>query len=404
MPFIDRLIQNRIENILSRGKSILLLGPRQTGKTTLLNHQITADMEYSFIEAEVRRRYEANPEILLREIKAYSQLRQSNTLPIVMIDEIQKVPAIMDTIQAAIDKKLAIFVLTGSSARKLKHSKNDCEVNLLPGRVIELRMEAFSLLEIPKPLPSIDDLVLNGSLPEIVQQKDITHKEELLTSYVSAYLEEEIRAEALVRNLASFSRFLTYAAVESGKEINVNNLSQEIGVSRHTINEYYHILIDCLIVDRIEPITDLTTRRRLTKSPKYLFFDMGIRRVAAGEGLRLPQKYYGELFEQFIGIELLKLIRFFAPQAQLKYWHDHAGPEVDYIIEYNRHFIPIEVKWTTTPSPGDARHLLKFINEYDCVKPAYVICRTPKPMELSENILAVGWEMMPDIIRRILES
>ncbi len=404
MEFIARIIQHKIEAILSRGKSILLLGPRQTGKTTVLNHQIKPDIEYSFIEAEVRRRYERNPEVLIKEINAYTQLHQSKLLPIVIIDEIQKVPAIMDTLKRAIDKKLAIFVLTGSSARKLRGHKKDEDVNLLPGRVIELHMEALSLLEIPKPLPGIDDLILNGSLPEIIQQQHIEHKEELLTSYVNIYLEEEIRAEALVRNLASFSRFLNYAAVEAGKAVNINNLSQEIGVSRHTIGEYYKILTDCLIIDRVDPITDLTTRRRLTKSPKYLFFDMGIRRVAAGEGLRLPQKYYEELFEQFVGVELLKLIRLFAPQAKLKYWHDHAGPEVDYVIEYNRQFIPIEVKWTTVPSKGDARHLFKFINEYDCMRPAYIICRAPQPMELNENILAIGWEMMSSIIQKVLDS
>lgn len=404
MPFIKRLIQHKIEDILSRGKSVLLLGPRQTGKTTLLAHQVKADIAYSFIEADLRRRYESNPEILIDEIKAYLQLHQINDLPIVIIDEIQKVPDIMDPIQDAIDRKLAKFVLTGSSARKLKHNRNNQAINLLPGRVIELHMEALSLLEIPKPLPSIEDLILNGSLPEIIQQTRIQHKEELLTSYVNIYLEEEIRAEALVRNLGSFSRFLSYAAVDAGKEINLNKLSQEIGVSRYTINEYFQILIDCLIIDRIDPVTDLTTRRRLTKSPKYLFFDTGIRRVAAGEGLRLPQKYYGDLFEQFIGIELLKLIRVFAPQAKLKYWHAHAGPEVDYVIEYNRQFIPIEVKWTSTPTKGDAKHLLKFIQEYECITPAYVVCRTPRPMALSDNILAINWESMPEIIRKQLEG
>ncbi len=402
MRFINRLIQNRVNEILSRGKSILLLGPRQTGKTTLLTHQIKADLAYSFIEADVRRRHELNPEILTAEIKAHLQLHKMHHTPIVLIDEIQKIPAIMDTIQDAIDKKLAIFVLTGSSARKLKRHKENKNINLLPGRVIELRLDALSLLEMLDALPTIDELILNGSLPEIVQQKTSQHREELLISYVNIYLEEEIRAEAIVRNQPSFSRFLSYASIEAGKEINVNKLSQEIGVSRHTINEYYQILLDCLIVDRIEPITNLTTRRRLTKSPKYLFFDMGIRRVAAGEGLRLPEKYYGELFEQFIGVEILKLIRLFAPQAKLKFWRDHAGPEVDYVIEYNRRYIPIEVKWTTAPSAADARHLVKFMSEYDCIKPALIICRTPKAMLLHENILAIGWEMMPALLRDLL--
>ncbi len=259
MKFIQRLIQPKIEEILSRGKSILLLGPRQTGKTTLLEHQLKANLEISFIQADVRRRYEANPEILISEIKGFVQLQKTTSKPIVLIDEIQKVPAIMDPIQDAIDQNLAKFVLTGSSARKLKRNKENQDVNLLPGRVIELRMDALSLLESPNGLPEINDLILNGSLPEVVQQDNLQNKEELLTSYVNIYLEEEIRSEAIVRNLASFSRFLTYAAVEAGSEININNLSQEVGVSRHTIDEYYQIMLDCLIADRIEPIPNLTT-------------------------------------------------------------------------------------------------------------------------------------------------
>ena len=129
---------------------------------------------------------------------------------------------------------------------------------------------------------------------------------------------------------------------------------------------------------------------------------MGIRRIAAGEGLRLPQKYFGDLFEQFVGIEILKLIRIYAPQAKLCYWHDHAGPDVDYVIEYNRQYLPIEVKLTDKPSKGDAKHLLSFMNEYDCAKPAYIFCRTPRPMAITENVLAVNWREMCEIIRTFL--
>ncbi len=404
MTFINRIIQSKLSRTLSRGKSILLLGPRQTGKTTLLDSQVESDLTYSFIKPELRREFETNPEKLVSEIKAFIQLEKPDHKPVVLIDEVQKVPGIMDPVQDAIDQGLALFVLTGSSARKLKHNKEHIEINLLPGRVIELRMDALSILEIPNHLPELEDLLLNGSLPEVIQQTSQQDKEELLTSYVNIYLEEEIRVEAVVRNLASFSRFLTYAAVDAGSQANINKLSEEIGVARHTIYEYYQILLDCLVADRIEPITNVTTRRRLSKSPKYLFFDMGIRRIAAGEGLRLPEKYYGELFEQFIGIELLKLIRLYAPQAKLRYWHDHNGPEVDYVIEYNRQYLPIEVKYTTAPSKGDARHLLKFMNEYDCVKPAYVVCRTARPMALYDDVLAVGWGKLIELIRDFLSE
>ena len=404
MIFIHRLIEKKILDIINRDKSILLLGPRQTGKTTLLNHQIKADINYSFIKPEVRRRFESTPELLLQEIKGFHKQHPRKRRLLILIDEIQKAPVLMDPVQQAIDDQLAQFILTGSSARKLKRNDTNKDINLLPGRVIELRLDGLSLLEIADHLPALNNLLLNGCLPEILLQQNQQHQEELLTSYVNIYLEEEIRAEALVRQLASFARFLTYAAIDAGHELNVNKLSQEIGVGRHTIQEYYQILQDCLIADRIEPITQLTSRRRLTKSPKYLFFDMGLRRIAAGEGLRLPQKYFGSLFEQFIGIELLKLIRLFAPQAKLRYWRDHAGPEVDYVIEFNRQYCPIEVKLTDKPSTGDAKHLRKFMQEYECHDTGYVICTTPSALALYDNVLAIPWQEFSLCIRDYLRQ
>lgn len=403
MSYITRLIQPTLKKILERNKSIMLLGPRQTGKTTLVEHQIKTDMSYSFLESTVRRRFEKDPDILIAEIKGLIRTKKLQKKPIVLIDEVQKIPEIMDVIQFAIDQNLANFILTGSSARKLKSGRKD--INLLPGRVIELHLSGLSLLEISDEIfPDLEDLLLNGTLPEIVLQEDVQHKELLLTSYVNIYLEEEIRTEALVQNVPNFSRFLTYAAVDSGLQLNIANLSKEIGITRRTIENYYQILEDCLIADRIEPIIDVTTRRRLTKSPKYLLFDPGIRRIAAGEGLRLPQKYYGDLFEQFIGIEILKLIKIFAPHAKCRYWRDHAGPEIDYIIEYNRQYLPIEVKWTSNPSRHDGNHLLSFMKEYECALPAYIVCRTPRPMEITPDIIAISWKEISAVIRDFLQS
>ena len=400
MSFIHRLIESQLHSILNMDKSILLLGPRQTGKTTLLKEQFKPDLNYSFVKTQQRRRFEMNPELLIKEIKGHISIEGLKRKPIVIIDEIQKVPIIMDVIQDAIDEKLANFILTGSSARKLKRDNHD--INLLPGRVLELHLDGLSLLEMSHHLPELDDLLLNGSLPEIILQADYLAKEKLLTSYVNIYLEEEIRAEALVRNLASFSRFLTYAAVDAGKQLNASNLSRELGISRNTILDYYQILEDCLIADRIEPITNHSTRKRLTKSPKYLFFDLGVRRVAAAEGLRLPSIYFSDLFEQFVGIEILKLLRIFAPQAKLRYWRDHAGPEVDYVIEYNRQYIPIEVKWTSTPKKEHAKHLITFMQEYDCVKPAYIICRTPRAVQINEQVIAIPWQVLAKQLKELL--
>jgi predicted AAA+ superfamily ATPase len=131
---------------------------------------------------------------------------------------------------------------------------------------------------------------------------------------------------------------------------------------------------------------------------------MGIRRIAAGEGIQPPKKILGELFAQFIGLELLKYIRLFSTMIKLQYWRDHSGPEIDYILEINHQYLPIEVKWTETPVVGDTKHLLKFMSEYDCIKPAYIICRASKPMMLDKDIIAIPWQELPNIIKSILNK
>ncbi|SRR5579883_510844 len=390
MTYLPRLIEKPLQAHLQRGKSILLLGARQTGKTTLLKHLGMGDMSYTLLDPEVRLRFEKSPNILGQEIAAYKHLNHLSRMPIVIIDEVQKVPSLMDVVQLLIDNGEAQFILTGSSVRKLRRHP---QFNLLPGRVINFHLDPLGLLELPQPFPSLETLLLYGSLPGIYLENKLLNKEIDLTAYVTNYLEEEVRGEALVRQLGSFARFLELAAIESGNQINIHKLSQELGIGRHTISEYFHILEDCLVAEKIDPITDSTTRRRLTKAPKYLFFDMGIRRIAAIEGSQLSSKALGSLFEQFIGLELLRYLRAkMIPAAVLRYWRDHAGPEVDYIVEINKRYLPIEVKWTEHPTLDDSKHLIKFMQEYNCIKPAYLICRCTKPLLLKEDILALPWQ------------
>lgn len=400
MSYIHRLIEQSIQNALKRGKSILLLGPRQTGKTTLLKHQITSDLFYTFVEPKTRLQFEKTPGQLGQVINAFKHLNPDKLLPLVILDEVQKIPSILDEVQYLIDNQVAQFILTGSSAIKFGRSQ---KVNLLPGRLVKIQMDALSLLEM-KGLPTLEDLLLYGSLPGIYQQSAHHLKAVDLQSYVTLYLDEEIRAEALVRQIGAFTRFLELAAIEAGQQVNMSKLSKEIGIGRHTIHEYYQILEDCLIADRIDALTSSSSRRRLTKAPKYLFFDLGIRRIAAHEGTQLPQKILGELFEQFIGLEILKLIRLYAPLAKLNYWRDHSGPEVDYLIVINRQYIPIEVKWSDNPNSDDCKHLEKFMAEYHCITPAYIICRIENPRLIKDNILAIGWQEFDKIIVKLLQD
>jgi predicted AAA+ superfamily ATPase len=373
MVYIHRIIQKNIQQALQRGKSILLLGPRQTGKTSLIEQQIRPDISYSFARAAIRQRYEQNPALLEKELEMQVQTYQ--TPPLVFIDEIQKVPTVMDSIQYLIDKKVAQFILTGSSARKLKTAPNQ---NWLPGRVVALHLSPLLYPEYAALKPNLEEILLYGTLPAIYTEPDLQQREIDLYSYVTTYLEEEIRAEAAVRNVGNFARFLEIAAGESGRQLNFSRLSQDIGISDTTITNYYQILEDCLIINRIDAITESQTKRRLIKSPKYLFFDLGIRRACANEGIKLPQKTQADLFEQYVGNELLYQSQLATPQAQVKYWRDTNGPEIDFVLDIAQHYIPIEVKWSEQPQFSDARHLQKFLQEYPNTKQAFIVCRTPQ--------------------------
>ncbi len=392
MKLIPRALKEKLDQILKRGKSILLLGPRQTGKTTLLREQ-KADLEITLLISKTRRQYEADPDLLIREVQSLKNAKGS--LPLVIIDEVQKVPALMDSVQYLIDHGVAQFILTGSSARKLRHNKN---VNFLPGRVIQLRLDPFTLEELPFPYPPIEDFLLYGSLPAIRLETDNAIREEELDSYVDLYLEEEVRAEALVRDIGSFENFLRLAAMESGNIVNFDKISQDIGVARTTISAYYQVLEDCLIAERIEPYAESRSRKKLTKSPKYLLFDLGLRRLAAEEQSSLPQTYLGGLFEQFIGLELIRWARLQNPKTAVHFWRDSSGPEIDWLLHRNQSLLPIEVKWTDNPGLRDAKHLELFLREYPSAKKGYVVCQVPRPQVLAENVEAISWR---DLLQKL---
>ncbi len=246
MVYIKRDIEKNINAALARGKSVLLFGARQTGKTTLIK-QIPADIRISFAKPEERQQYEKNPALLASRVTALQQNRSKP--PLIIIDEAQKVPEIFDAAQDLIDNRVAQFILSGSSARKLKRQK----LNLLPGRVVVLTLAPLTITELPPEKRVLEDLLIFGSLPGIVSAINNDARNIDLHSYVTTYLEEEIRAEAAVKNIAYFSRFLELAAIESGKIINFNKLSQEIGVAHTTISSYYQILEDSLVIERILP-------------------------------------------------------------------------------------------------------------------------------------------------------
>lgn len=338
-------------------------------------------------------RYEKEPFALTAEVEKLAEGHRKN-LPLIIIDEIQKVPILVDTVQDLIDRKIARFILTGSSARKLRRGNN---INLLPGRVIPLRLDPFVQQELGSRSDSLNTLLLDGALPEIFLQKNAEEREELLEAYVTIYLEEEVRAEAIVRDLGHFARFLELAASESGKIVNFSKLSQEIGVTHLTITSYYQILEDCLVAERVEPVIKSKTRRRLSKTQKYLLYDLGVRRITAHEGRRLSKEQMGHLFEQYVGLELIRMGRLSQEKFFVRYWRDPGGPEIDWIVETKDGYIPVEVKWTTTPTEQDTKYLQIFLDEYTDAKKGFIICRTPHPMKINKNLYALPWELLAEI-------
>lgn len=386
MTYISRTFEPIMQRILAARKSVLLLGPRQTGKTTALR-KIKTDRFINLLDVSLRLRYERDPGLLKKELERMDH-------PLVIIDEIQKIPALLDIIQDTIDQDIAQFILTGSSARKLRRK----EVNLLPGRVIHLELSPLSLVELGEKVPEIESLLLYGSMPGVIQLADLDIREMLLQTYVHSYLEEEIRAEALVRNVSAFVRFLELAASEAGNIVNVSKLSQEIGVSHVTVQAYYQILLDTLVAVRLDCFGMLKTRRQLVRAPKFLIFDLGVRRLAAREGAMLNDTAKGRLFEQFVGLELLRLTQYNAPRPQLYFWRDRNGIEVDYILKSDQGIIPIEVKWTASPTSAECRHLNFFLDEYQVSK-GYVVARIPYRFALTDRIEAIPWQELPALVR-----
>lgn len=380
---IKRNLALAMTKTLRSGKSVLLIGPRQTGKTTLIR-SLKADVYINLLDPENYQFYLSNPLVLKQEVYAIKK-----TKPLIVLDEVQRVPHLLDTVQTLIDDQVAQFIITGSSVKKLN--------NLLPGRVIRYVMDPLCLTEISDSLPT---LLLDGSLPGIYTLPSQAEKEHALSSYFTIYLEEEIRREAFVRQLGAFAKFWELVCQESGNIVSFRALSGDIGVSHTTVTSYFQLLEETLIIERFDPITKSQSRTKLTKSSKYILFDLGLRRIGAREGHQLSPERMGHLFEQFVGLELRRLTRHY-PLTKIRFWRDPNGPEVDWVIDTGQSYIPIEVKWTPTPTEKHIRHLRTFISEYPNTPAAFVVCQTPRPRQLSDNITAIPWTTLPSLITQV---
>jgi predicted AAA+ superfamily ATPase len=409
----DRWSAQELQAKLSRPYVHLLFGARQTGKSTLLNGLIPEEaLRFNLADPQERSRHLANPGEFAQ---ACLSLPANKKGQFVFVDEAQSVPSIFDAVQSLYDtdKTRWRFVLCGSSARKLRLTG----ANLLPGRSLVHHLYPLTLAEHPakdvkaahatsplpfpcsdgkavkQPFPAWDLLtrLAYGALPGIVTA-DKQDRTGLLKGYAFVHLEEEIRREALVKDWGAFVRFLQIAAAEAGQILNFANISQEAGISQPTVKGYYQLLEDMFVGLRV-PAYAKSPRKNLLSTPKFLFFDLGVRHAAAGlnPSPELVKANPGPVFEQWVGIELWNRLQYLG-EGKLYHQRTRDGAEIDFIIEQGGKLTPIEVKWTENPTLNDARHLLTFLDEKPKeAKHGFVVCRCPRPLQLHDKITALPW-------------
>ena len=297
--------------------SIFLWGARQTGKSTLLMQRFPEAKYYDLLESDLYERFRRQPSLLRNELK----MIDSDTL--VIIDEIQKIPELLDEVHWLMSRRNMRFILSGSSARKLRR----CGANLLGGRAIRQQLFPFVSAEIPD--FSLSRAINNGMLP---RHYLIDNPAKRLQSYVGDYLREEIKEEALTRNITSFTRFLEIAAINDGEILNYNNIAADCGVSAPTIKEYFSILEETLLGYQLPAYTK-TIKRRVIQAPKFYLFDIGIVNYLTHRRNLLPGSIdYGHALEHLMLQETIAYLSYSESDLQAAYWRTASGFEVDIII------------------------------------------------------------------------
>jgi uncharacterized protein len=335
-------------NLLLPDRSFLLLGPRGTGKTTWLRAQLPRAQWYNLLLDRELLRLMREPGQFRREIEALPRGSW------VVIDEVQKLPALLNDIHDALASapRRWRFALTGSSARRLRRA----DVNLLAGRILSRRMLPLTAAEMGK-APQVDDLLRFGGLPLVRSARGAAARIDLLEAYVETYLTQEIRAEALVRSLDSFTRFLEVAALANAQVTSVAALARDAAVARPTVQGYFEVLVDTLIGAWL-PAWRPRAKVKETRHPKFYLFDTGVVRALARR-LREPldAAERGALLETWIFHELRAHISYTACGGDLAYYRTTSGSEVDFIWSRGGRAVGIEVKASERWRPEHGRAL-----------------------------------------------
>ena len=361
---------------LPSGKSCFLWGPRKAGKSYWIRHHLKPAKVIDLLQTDVFAEYASRPS-LLRE-------RFADGKGLIVIDEVQKVPQLLDEVHWMIEERGAQFLLTGSSARKLRKG----HANLLGGRAWRRVMLPLSYTEVSG--FNLEEALISGMLPPHFLAE---HPLEELRAYVADYLKEEIAAEALAQNIPSFSEFLRVAALTSSELIHYTNIARETGVSQRTVRSYFDILEDTFLGFRVKPWTR-SKNRRMILTEKFYFFDVGI---AGYLGRRRPipgSRDFGKAFEHFILMEIRAYQAYVNPEMPIHYWRTSSGQEVDFLLGDRE--VAVEIK-SGKVHEGDLWGLHALLEDGP-VKRAILVSMEKEPRRIAGKIEVLPWQ---DFLERL---
>ncbi|MFY9341922.1 MAG: AAA family ATPase [Planctomycetota bacterium] len=356
-------------------RSLFLFGPRQTGKSTLVRQQLADTRQFNLLESDT----------YLALQRAPQRLREWCTKPgeLVVIDEIQKLPQLLDEAHLLIEQRKLRFLLTGSSARKLRAKG----VNLLGGRARSLHLHPLSFHELGDRF-ELSRALHHGLLPAIYLGDE---PDEDLAAYVGTYLREEIAHEALTRNVPAFARFLEVAALCSGEQINYSKIANDAQVARTTVQEYFQILRDTLLGWDL-PVWRKSRKRKAVATAKFQFFDGGVVRHLRGTGrVKSPSPEFGHQFEGWVGHELKTWCDYRGKGAELCFWRSQSDHEVDYVVG---DAVAVEVKATTNVSTRDVAGLAA-LREEALLNRHVVVCQEAR-RRVVDGIEILPWQVFAD--------
>ena len=334
-------------------KSFFLFGPRATGKTTWLRHQFPSALFIDLLES-------ATYNSLLAAPSRIEEFIPPQYTGWIIIDEVQRIPELLNEVHRLIEQKRLKFILTGSSARKLRSRG----VNLLAGRAVTRFMYPLTADELEDDF-SLQTSLQFGHLPAVYSEPDPA---DYLASYVQTYLREEIQQEGLTRNLQTFARFLEAASFSQGSPVTISEVARECGANRKLVEQYFYVLEDLLLARRL-PVFTKRAKRRMTNHPKFYLFDAGVYRAIRPKGiLDRPEEIDGTALETLVFQELSAVNDLHGLGYELFYWRTANGQEVDFILYGERGLIGIEVKRASNVRMKDLRGLKSFAADYPQVK------------------------------------